>query len=85
MNNLTMESIYDLSISAFVESSLEPGTFYEGPPSIARRVLIGRQCDPHQAFSKVPYSLEYNAGIIAGIICTATSLILLALLMLICR
>eukprot|EP00095_Tigriopus_kingsejongensis_P007719 maker-scaffold162_size295716-snap-gene-0.11 protein:Tk07719 transcript:maker-scaffold162_size295716-snap-gene-0.11-mRNA-1 annotation:"domain-containing protein" len=58
---------------------------YQGPMSHARRIFVGRECDPHQAFSKVHDVLEFNAGIVAGIICTAISLVLLALVMLICR
>ena len=34
-----------------------PGQFYEGPSSIPRRVPVGRECDPHQAFSKVQIPL----------------------------
>ncbi len=84
--NLTSGAIYDLSVSAFVASHAHPGVTYEGPSSIARRVLVGRECDPMlQAFSKVPYIFEYNAGIVAGVVSTATSLVLIALLLLICR
>ena len=53
------------------------------------------RCDPQQAFSKVPYpvgadfgaaeAFGTNAGVIAGVVCTATGLILIALVMLICR
>ncbi|TRY71536.1 hypothetical protein TCAL_12498, partial [Tigriopus californicus] len=85
LSNLTTESIYDLRIVAFVESFIHPGKLYQGPTSHARRIFVGRECDPHQAFSKVHDVLEFNAGIVAGIICTATSLVLLALVMLICR
>jgi hypothetical protein len=83
--NLTSDTIYDLSVSAYVSSHVHQGVNYEGPSSIARRILVGRECDPHQAFSKVPYMFEYNAGIVAGVVCTATSLVLIALLLLICR
>ena len=83
--NLTEDSTYDLRVAAVVKSQVRPGDYYEGPSSVTRRVLVGRQCDPHQAFSKVPHVLEYNAGIIAGVICTAATLVLIVFALLICR
>ena len=60
LTNLTADTTYDLSVSAFVASQILPGQFYEGPSSIPRRVPVGRECDPHQAFSKVQWNPNFN-------------------------
>ena len=47
---------FEMSVDqANILSQSLPGQFYEGPSSIPRRVPVGRECDPHQAFSKVKY------------------------------
>jgi len=86
LTNLTTNSRYDLSVAAFVESHLKPGTFYKSPNSPSRRVYVDLECDPHQAFSKVPYEIfEYNAGIMVGIIATVSILVSIILLLLVCK
>lgn len=86
LSNLTTQSRYDLSVSAFVESHLRPGVFYQSRASSSKRVYLGRECDPLQAFSKVPHEIfEYNAGILVGIIATASVLLLILILILVCK
>ena len=86
LTNLTTNSRYDLSVAAFVASHLKPGSFYKSPNSPSRRVYVDLECDPHQAFSKVPYEIfEYNAGIMVGIIATVSILVSIILLLLICK
>jgi len=86
LTNLTTNSRYDLSVAAFVASHLHPGVFYQSSSSPSRRVYVDLECDPHQAFSKVPYELfEYNAGIMVGIIATVSILVSIILLFLICK
>lgn len=86
LTNLTTNSRYDLSVAAFVESHLKRGIFYKSANSPSRRVYVDLECDPHQAFSKVPYELfEYNAGIMVGIIATVSILVSIILLFLICK
>ncbi|XP_040572850.2 putative receptor-type tyrosine-protein phosphatase mosPTP-1 isoform X2 [Lepeophtheirus salmonis] len=85
LSNLTTQSVYEFSVIAVVSSKIDPVKTYAGPPSPIKRVYVYGECDPHQAFSKVPYQFEYNAGILSGIICTAASLILIVLITIICR
>ena len=91
LSNLTTDAAYDLTLVAFVESAVNDGSFYDGPPSQPRRVFVGKRCDPLQAFSKVPGGapgykvLEYNAGILAGVIGTASILVFIMLMLLVCR
>ena len=77
LTDLLPETVYDLRVLAFVESFLHPGRFYRGPASLPRRVFVGEKCDPAQAFSKVHEVLEINAGIVAGLVVTVTTLVLL--------
>lgn len=41
ISNLTTESRYDLSVTAFVESHTKPGTFYQSEASPVQRVSLG--------------------------------------------
>ena len=87
LSNLTSDAAYDLTLTAFVESAVNAGSFYRGPSSHARKVYVGKRCDPLQAFSKVPgyVLLEYNAGITAGVVGTISLLAFIVLLLLVCR
>jgi len=92
LSNLTSDSVYEVKVSAHVASAAYAGKIYRGPASTPRTVYVGKECDPHQAFSKVPslqplptMPMGYNAGIIAGVICTTTGLVMAVLLLVLCR
>jgi hypothetical protein len=86
LTNLTTNSRYDLSVAAFVESHLKSGKYYKSQSSPNRRVYVDLECDPHQAFSKVPYEIrDLDAGIMVGIIATVSILVAIILIFLVCK
>ncbi len=56
LSNLSSDSLYDLTVSASVDSAVSRGRLYRGPDSLPRRVFVGRECDPHQVQNKLHFA-----------------------------
>lgn len=74
IKNLTINSLYEVRISAASRSSVNQTKFIRGDISAARKIFIRSDCDKIEPVAHS--SNEINAGMIAGVLCASFAFLL---------
>ncbi|XP_015601110.1 tyrosine-protein phosphatase 99A isoform X3 [Cephus cinctus] len=75
IENLTMNTMYEITLQAATRSTIDSSLIIQGEPTVPRKVLVAPNCD------KIPplmrrSSKEFSAGVIAGMVCACFAVML---------
>ncbi|XP_043479627.1 tyrosine-protein phosphatase 99A isoform X2 [Leptopilina heterotoma] len=75
ITNLTMNAIYEVTVQGATRSVINPSDIIRGESTLARKVLLARDCDKSPPLMRRS-SKELSAGVIAGMVCACFAVML---------